>query len=179
MTVIASLPGPAQLKVSVTCSMEKQVGRAWEPSQDCYAGVSQSSFLMCVLMQICVLLELQATLYLCTYVKVANVILFHLQNNRTPNPLTPSLPHSLIPSLPHSLIPALHHSITLYPTFTSKLPHSPTPSLPHHLLRTRRINEPVTCDKLTLITTNSSYEFHYDHSTNVGITLLFNEPLNS
>ena len=136
MTVTASLPGPAQLKVSVTCSMEKQVGRAWEPSQDCYAGVSQSSFLMCVLMQICILLELQATLYLCTYVKVANVILFHLQNNRTPNPLTPSLPHSLIP--------ALHHSITLYPTFTSKLPHSPTPSLPHHLLRTRRYHGVLT-----------------------------------
>ena len=108
-----------------------------------------------------------------------------LPHSLIPNPLLPppSLPYSPTPSL-QPLTPLFSHSFTPPPhPLTPSLPHS-NPSLPHpfhiywYLLLARWCHGLLTnhwrVTGFVLITTNSSYESHYDHSTKVGRALVFN-----
>ena len=153
---------------------------------------------MCVLVNcVCHLLGFQTASYApLMYLKVSTTQRFHLQNaplqpphfptpslHQSPYPTSPPilLPHSPSPPLPHSLIP--NPLLPPPSSLTPSLPHS-NPSLPHpfhiywYLLLARWRHGLLTnhwrVTGFVLITTNSSYESHYDHSTKVGRALVFN-----
>ena len=190
----APLPGTAQL-LWLAVYTGKQVGRTWKWGCRSQQLISSSCVCWLIVSVTCLDFKLLHMHHWCIWrSQQHNGFIFKMPPF---NPLTSQPPHSInlpIPLLPqsYSLTPPLPLSPTpSFPTPYSPLPHSLTlplphsnPSLPHpfhiywYLLLARWRHGLLTnhwrVTGFVLITTNSSYESHYDHSTKVGRALVFN-----